>query len=50
MEQFRIGGITGLDLRAYQETAQQARLRTLSARTSARTAAKLLEFLAAKLD
>lgn len=50
MEQFRIGGITGLDLRTYQETAQQARLRELSARASARTAAKLLEFLAAKLD
>lgn len=50
LEQFRIGGITGLDLRAVQETAQQARLRTLSARASARTASRLLQYLAAKLD
>lgn len=50
LEQYRIGGLTGLDLRSYQETAQQARLRTLAARAGARTASKLLEYLAAKID
>lgn len=50
MEQYRIGGITGLDLRTYQETAQQARLRHLAARAAARTASRLLEYLAAKPD